>query len=213
MIIMRIVRIGIFQIIVCCLLYGSMQAQSKLRSWKTDEDFNPGFKNMLVIGMIESISFRMETEEVIVRQAKKNDVHAMMGLFKFPPELGVPFEDMAKVRNGLMEEGYDCLLSVAIFGISAKRYIPPDKVYVPIGYYSRFGTYYYNSYSVIRRPGYMTTEDQFFIECNLYSLRDGKLIWSGRTFAFPQNTLSSRIAKFSKQLFKDLKKQGIFTND
>ncbi|WP_297766392.1 hypothetical protein [uncultured Muriicola sp.] len=210
---MKIVRIVIFQVIVCCLFYGSMQAQSKLRSWKTDEDFDPGFKKMLVIGMIESTSFRLETEEVIVSEARKNDIQARMGIFKFPPGLGSPFEDMAKVRNGLMEKGYDGLLSVAIFRISAKRYIPPDKVYVPVGYYSRFGSYYNNSYAVIRTPGYLTTEDQFFIECNLYNLKDGKLIWSGRTSAFPQNTLSSRITKFSKQLFKELKTQGIISKD
>ena len=210
---MATVRIAIFQIIVCCFLYGSIHAQSKLRSWKTDEDFEPGFKKMLVIGMIESISFRMETEEVIVIQARKSDIQAKMGLSKFPPETGNPFEDMTKVRNGLMEEGYDGLMSVAIFGVSAKRYIPPDKVYVPIAYYNRFGNYYNNSYAVIRTPGFMTTENQFFIECNLYNLKDGKLIWSGRTYAFPQNTLSSSITKFSKQLFKELKTQGIIVND
>lgn len=150
---MRTVKILVFQIMVFYISIGQIQAQSKIRSWKTDEDFDPGFKKMLVIGMIESISFRMETEEVIVIQARKNDIQAKMGLSKFPPETGNPYEDIAKVRNGLMEEGYDGLLSVAIFGISAKRYIPPDKVYVPIGYYSRFGTYYDNSYTVIRTPG------------------------------------------------------------
>ena len=210
---MKIVRFIIFQVIVCCLFYGSMQAQSKLRSWKTDEDFDPSFKKMLVIGMMESRSFRTETEDVIVSEARKNGIQARMGIFKFPPELGSPFEDMANLRNGLMEKGYDGLLSVAIFRISANRYIPPDKVYVPVGYYSRFGSYYNNSYAVIRTPGYLTTEDQFFIECNFYNLMDGKLIWSGRTSAFPQNTLSSRITKFSKQLFKELKTQGIISKD
>ena len=209
---MKIVRFIIFQVIVCCLFYGSMQAQSKLRSWKTDEDFDPGFKKMLVIGMIESTSFRTETEDVIVSEARKNDIQARMGIFKFPPGLGSPFEDMAKVRNGLMEKGYDGLLSVAIFRISAKRYIPPDKVYVPVGYYSRFGSYYNNSYAVIRTPGYLTTEDQYFIECNLYNLQDGKLLWSGRTFAFPQTSLNSEVTKFGQRLFKELKARGIIVN-
>jgi hypothetical protein len=160
---MRTVRIVIFQIIVCCLFCGSIQGQSKLRSWKSDENIDQDFKKMLVFGLIESISFRTETEDVIVSEARKNNIQARMGVFKFPPGLGSPFEDMAKVRNGLMEKGYDGLLSVAIFRISAKRYIPPDKVYVPVGYYSRFGSYYNNSYAVIRTPGYLTTEDQFFI--------------------------------------------------
>jgi len=47
-----------------------------------------------------------------------------MGYLLFPPEMGNPFEDMGKVRNGLLEKEYDALLSVAIFGTSAKRYIP-----------------------------------------------------------------------------------------
>jgi hypothetical protein len=136
-----------------------------------------------------------------------------MGYLLFPPEMGNPFEDMGKVRNGLLDKGYDALLSVAIFGTSAKRYIPPERVYVPIAYYNRFGSYYSNSYTMVRTPGYMTTEDQYFIECNLYNLNDGKLLWSGRTFAFPQTSLNSQVTKFGQRLFKELKAQGIFVNE
>jgi hypothetical protein len=185
----------------------------KIRSWKTDDDFDPGFKKILVLGMIERISFRTEAEEAIVIQARKNNLEARMGYVLFPPDLDIPFQDMSKVRSGLVDKGFDALLSLAIFGTSAKRYVPPEKVYVPIGYYNRFGSYYSNSYAVYRTPGYMTTEDQYFIECNLYNTGDGKLIWSGRTFAFPQNSLSSQIAKFSQRLFKELKSQGIIVNE
>ena len=164
----------------------------KIRSWKTDDDFDPGFKKILVLGMIERVSFRTEAEEAIVIQARKNKLEARMGYVLFPPDLGNPFEDMSKVRNGLVDKGFDALLSVAIFGTSAKRYIPPEKVYVPIGYYNRFGSYYSNSYAVYRTPGYITTEDQYFIECNLYSTWGWKthLVW--KNFCIP-----SKLVKFT----------------
>jgi len=73
----------------------------KIRSWKTDDDFDPGFKKILVLGMIERVSFRIEAEEAIVIQARKNNLEARMGYVLFPPDLGNPFEDMSKVRNGL----------------------------------------------------------------------------------------------------------------
>lgn len=210
---MRTIKTLVILIVVNIISIGQIQAQSKIRSWKTNEDFDPNFKKMVVIGMIERMSVRSEMEENIVIQARKNNLDAKMGYLLFPPEMGNPFEDMGKVRNGLLEKEYDALLSVAIFGTSAKRYIPPERVYVPIAYYNRFGSYYSNSYAVVRTPGYMTTEDQYFIECNLYNLNDGKLLWSGRTFAFPQTSLSSQVTKFGQRLFKELKAEGIFVNE
>ena len=130
---MKTIKTAVILIIVNIILTGQIQAQSKLRSWKTNEDFDPNFKKMVVIGMIERISLRSEMEENIVIQARKNNLYANMGYLLFPPEMGKPFEDMGKVRNGLLDKGYDVLLSVAIFGTSAKRYIPPERVYVPIG--------------------------------------------------------------------------------
>jgi len=210
---MRTLKIVAFQIMVYYISIGQIQAQSKIRSWKTDEDFDPNFKKMVVIGMIERIGLRSEMEQNIVIEARKNNLDARMGYLIYPPEMGNPFEDMGKVRTGLLEKEYDALLSVAIFGTSAKRYIPPEKVYMPIAYYNRFGSYYSNSYAVVRKPGYMTTEDQYFIECNLYNLKDGKLLWSGRTFAFPQTSLNSQVTKFGQRLFKALKAQGIVANE
>jgi hypothetical protein len=206
---MKTIKTAVILIIVNIILTGQIKAQSKIRSWKTNEDFDPNFKKMVVIGMIERMSLRSEMEENIVIQARKNNLYANMGYLLFPPEIGNPFENMDKVRNGLLDKEYDALLSVAIFGTSAKRYIPPERVYVPIAYYNRFGSYYRNSYAVVRRPGYMTTEDQYFIECNLYNLQDGKLLWSGRTYAFPQTSLNSQVSKFAHRLFKALKKQEI----
>jgi len=46
------------------------QAQTKIRSWKTDEDFDPNFKKMVVVGIIERMSVRSEIEESIVIQAR-----------------------------------------------------------------------------------------------------------------------------------------------
>lgn len=163
--------------------------------------------------MIERTGMRIDMEQNIAIEARKNNLDPLMGYIIFPPEMGNPFEDMSKVRNGLLEKECDALLSVAIFGTSAKRYIPPEKIYVPIAYYNRFGSYYSNSYAVVRKPAYMTTEDQYFIECNLYNLKDGKLLWSGRTFAFPQTSLNSQVNKFGQRLFKALKAQGIVANE
>ena len=184
-------------------------SQSKLRTWKTDSEFDPKFKKILVLGMIESVSLRSDVEDAIVDQAVKDKVQARMGLSMFPPEMGNPFEDPPAVRKRLQEKGFDVLMTVAFFSTTANRYIPPEKVYVPVGYYNRFGTYYRNSYSVYQRPGYMTTQSKYFIECNLYQIKDGMLIWSARTYAFPQESVDSSIKKFSKKLFKELKAQEV----
>lgn len=190
-------------------IYFSAYSQNKIRAWASEDSSQISFNNVMVIGLFENYSMRLDFEESVVFQAQKNRLKAQEGMNMFPPELGNPFQDMPRVRERLVEKGYDGLISIALFSINSKRYIPPTTVYQPISYYDRFGSYYSRSYAVFSIPGYVKPEEKYFIECNIYELKGGLLKWTARSFSFFTENLEENLKNFNKQMFKDLKNRGL----
>ena len=59
---MKIMKTLVILIVVNIISIGHIQSQSKIRSWKTDEDFDPKFNKMVVIGMFEGRNIRIDME-------------------------------------------------------------------------------------------------------------------------------------------------------
>lgn len=101
------------------------------------------------------------------------------------------------------------MITVALIGTSAKQYVPPSTTYEPLVYYNRFGNYYTRTYALVHTGGYETQDIKYFLEANLYELKEGGLIWSGRSYAFEQEVFNPSVRSFAKKLFKELSNLGI----
>lgn len=165
----------------------------------------------MILGLFEDVVVRDLLEVELVKAAEKRDLTAIESLLYFPPSLGEPFQDAAQTRKNLMEKGFDGLITATIIGTGANRYVPPTSSYQPLIYYNVFRNYYYQTYALVNTPGYITQETKYFIEANLYEMKEGKLIWTGRSYAFNQVLYKSEIQKFAKKLFKQMTKQEVIT--
>ena len=129
----------------------------------------------------------------------------------FPPELGKPFDDTERVKNRLSEKGFDGMLTVALIDVTAKRYVPPETKYEPLVYYDRFANYYYRTHDLVYKPGYFSQDSKYFIETNLYELKVGSLVWSGRSRAFDPQEIKTFVPAYAKKLFKALLEKGVIS--
>ncbi len=197
-------RFQITILFIIILQFSPYKLQAQLRVWETKEAYDSKFSKIMVLGLTEDVLIRDNLEVELVKAAEKRGLNAVESIFFFPPSLGKPFEDAVQTRNNLVKKGFDGLLTATIIGTSATRYIPPSSSYQPFVYYNVFRNYYYQTYALVTTPGYITQETKYFIETNLYSMNDGKLIWSGRSYAFDQEEYKDQIHKFSKKLFKEL---------
>jgi hypothetical protein len=62
---------------------------------------------------------------------------------------------------------------------------------------------------LVYKPGYYTLQTRYFLETNLYEVKGGKLIWSGRSYVFDPQNIERFMAKYAKRLFKELLTAGV----
>ena len=193
------------------ILMNSCASSNHVRDWTSSEDYDRNFKNVLIMGLVNKVSLRNDIEYEMVVAAKKVGLNATYSVAMFPPELGKPFDDTERLKVRLQEAGFDGILTVAVIDVTAERYVPPENQYVPLVYYDRFKNYYYRTEALVYKPGYFSLQTNYFLETNLYELKGGTLVWSGRSFAFDPQDVERAVPSYAKKLFKELLKYEIIT--
>ena len=200
----------VFSVIISLLvLLNSCASTDHVRDWSSSEEYDRLFGNLMIMGLVNKVSLRNEVEYEVTEAAHKIGLKATNSMAMFPPELGKPFDDTERIKVRLQEKGFDGILTVAIIDVSAERYVKPETKYVPLVYYDRFTNYYYRTEALVYKPGYFSLQSRYFMETNLYELKAGKLVWSGRSFAFDAQELERTLPSYAKKLFKELLKEGV----
>jgi hypothetical protein len=84
--------------------------------------------------------------------------------------------DVERVRAKLASEGFDGVITVRLIDVTTEFRTARDPV--PVAYYQVWS--YYGLYWIADRPpDYWTAEQKIQVEVNIYSLKDGKLLWTG----------------------------------
>ena len=194
------------------ILMNSCASTNHVRDWSTSEAYETNFEKILIMGLVNQVSLRNDIEYEMVDAAHKIGLKATNSMAMFPPELGKPFDDTERIKVRLQETGFDGIITVAIIDIAAERYVGPETKYVPLVYYDRFTNYYYRTEALVYKPGYFSLHTRYFLETNLYELKAGKLVWSGRSFAFDAQDVERTVPKYANKLFKELQKEGVIAD-
>ena len=195
--------------LLATILMSSCATKDIVRDWNSGEEHERNVESIMIMGLVNQVSLRSDIEFEMSNAAHKIGLKATNSMTMFPPELGKPFDDTERIKVRMQERGIDAILTVAIIDIKAERYVGPEKTYVPLAYYDRFTNYYYRTEAVVYKPGYFTLQTRYFLETNLYEVKGGKLIWSGRSYVFDPQDVERFVPKYAKKLFKELIKTGI----
>jgi hypothetical protein len=196
-------------IVFVLLLINGCATTTHIREWSSSDEFDRNFKKILIMGLVNNVSLRNDIEGEVIHAARKYNMKSINSMSMFPPELGKPFDDTERVRTRLQESEFDGILTIALIDVTAERYIRPERKYVPLVYYNRFGNYYYRTYAQVYKKGYFALESKYFLETNLYELKNGSLLWSGRSFAFDPHDVEKFVPAYAKRLFKELLEKGV----
>jgi hypothetical protein len=194
------------------ILMNSCATKDIVREWSPSEDHEQKLEKIMIMGLVNQMSLRNDVEYEMADAAHKFGLKATNSMAMFPPELGKPFEDAGKLRLQLQERGFDAIITVAIIDIEDERYVGPEKKYVPMVYYNRFGNYYHRTEVLVYKPGYFSLNTRYFLETNIYELKAGRLVWSGRSTVFDPQDVERFVPRYAKKLFKELQKTGIIAD-
>jgi hypothetical protein len=105
--------------------------------------------------------------------------------------------DQAAVEQKLKADGFDGLIVMRL------KNVEKSQNYVPGSSYGGWYGYRYGS------PGYITTDETFTVETNIYSLKDAKLLWSGTTSTLNPTKMESTIDAIISTIKYELKRQKL----
>lgn len=191
------------------ILISSCATKDIVRDWNSGEEHKRNVESIMIMGLVNQVSLRSDIEFEMSNAARKIGLKATNSITIFPPELGKPFDDTERIKVRMQERGIDAILTVAIIDIKAERYVGPEKTYVPLAYYDRFTNYYYRTEALVFKPGYVSLQTRYFLETNLYEVKTGKLVWSGRSYIFDPRDVERFVPKYANKLFKELLTAGV----
>jgi hypothetical protein len=164
------------------------------KSWKDPNlstDQSIPFKKIFVVAATKDESSNRIVEDKIVAQIK-NAVGVQSYTY-----LKATDTDQKVVEEKLKNDGFDGLIVMRL------KNVEKSTSYVPGSSYGGWYGYRYGS------PGYVTTDENFIVETNIYSLKESKLLWSGTTSTLNPTSMNNTIDAIINTIKYELKKQKI----
>ena len=162
----------------------------------------PKFQKMLVAGILENYLIRQEFEDEMKKLLAKHGVEGVQSYMVLPPK-----NEMmeGELKQRIKESSLDSVLVVRPKAVRKEtEAVVTHGVYLPSPGSNAFWPYWNTAYGEFH-PAATTTKENIIVrmEFNLYSTKDGKLVWSGES-----NTLHSKdFEKLGKEYAQTLVNQ------
>ena len=128
------------------------------------------FEKALVVGLLKDESTRRIAEDKMVAAMKAKAVQSYLYL-----QAGDSKDNADEITARLKKDGFDGIVIMRLADMEkSMSYVPGTSYGGWYGYYSYAAPMHYS-------PGYYTEDKTYYVETNVYSLENDKLLWSGMT--------------------------------
>jgi len=172
-----------------------------VQSWADPSVKSYKFSKVLTVAVIEAPEIRRIAESAMARNIKK---------FKAIPSCTVlekgEERDVEAAKRKLRAEGFDgAVVLRMVSGDNKIQYVAPTMPDPYLSYWS------YNTWAwpINATPGYIKYDQIVQLETLFYSIKDGKLLWSGVSETSNYGDVSNLIDQIAKVIAKELDKKGI----
>jgi hypothetical protein len=166
-------------------------------TWRDPTFAGPPFAKVLVVGSTDNAENRRIFEDAVVGELRARDVGAVASYMLIPDESDVKRE---RVIEAVKASGADCVISTRVVGVETRR----EQVSVQSPFPGDMDLY--RQYSPMEAG---TTIRQDYpiahMESNLFDARTGKMVWWGRSSAFPTANISRLSRELGKSIISSLK--------
>ena len=187
-------------LILIGLMLASCSSTKLEKSW-ADPSFNAvttqPFKKVLIFAPLKDAASQRTAEDKIAAKFKEKSAAVPSYTYLNPSDTNQIILDQK-----LIKDGFDGVISMQLKEVEKSTSYVQGSHYG--GYYGYRGYYGYGAYS----PGYYTEDKTFFVETNLYSLRDNKLLWSGTTSSINPSKFDKTVDEIIYTVKYELQKKG-----
>lgn len=181
-------------------------------SWKDPETSLSPDKKIMVLGLVQdrqgALQGRMEAE--MVAALKQKGYNAVSAFETYGPKTFKGLKE-EKAMSMIRKNDVDQVLTIVMLDKSKEKNYVPGRTNFYRPYYGGFWSYYGGMYNRIYEPGYYTTNTKYFLESNLYNVKNKQLLYSVRTETFDPSSAARMAVVYSQQVVKDMTKQQLIT--
>jgi hypothetical protein len=182
---------------VGALLLSACASTSLVSTWRDPAVSSIHFDKVLVVMPSRDPAQRHSAEDELVRQLAPGRATPSYTLFR-ENELG----DREGLKQRAHEMGFDGLVVFRIAQVEKEATWVPGSYWGP--YYAIGGWPYWD-------PGYVRTDTVVYVETDVYSVGDDRLVWAARSKTYDPRSLRSLVDEVSKSVSKQMKKQGLIS--
>lgn len=150
--------------------------------------------------MLMDESNRRVAEDKLVSLMRTKAVQSYSYLGELPQNI-----DGTRLAEAMKADGYDAILIMRLAKQEKEvSYVPgsyPSSYYSPWGYYGYARPYYGD-------PGYIRTDNYYYVETNLYDLTSNKLIWSGMTSTWEPSNVPGAVEDIANAVHREMIEKG-----
>lgn len=194
---------GVVLCILTAILLSACASTRIINAWHEDRYEGPALERFLVIGMSSNPNRRRYFETAFSRHLAGAGLSAESS-FRLIPDDEIT-EEKDVIEAVISQTSADAILTTRLVDISREEsYVPPTYDYVPLGFYD----YYYPTYRLMFRPGYVVTNTTVILETNVYSAKTKALLWTGNTRSFNPSSADRVVEELSRIVVDELASHG-----
>jgi hypothetical protein len=186
------------------LLACSSSNTAVVSSWKDPTAPARDYKKVLAVFITSDAAVRRTAEDELARKIGGGT----------PSYLVLPdsvLRDGARAKAIVQQQGFDGAVIMRPVALDKETsYVPGSAYAVPVGYRSMWG-YWGTGWGYAYEPGHYTQDKVVYIESNVYSIADEKLVWSSRTKTYNPENVKALVDDIVDQFVAEMKRQGVFT--
>jgi hypothetical protein len=175
-----------------------------VNSWKDPTVPVRQYQKILAVFISSDATARRSGEDEMVRRIPR-----AVASYTVLPDAAL--KDAATARAWVRQNGYDLAVLMRPVAIDKETsYVPgTSSAYaVPVGYRSAWG-YWGTGWGAPYDPGHYKQDKVVYVETNVYSLDDEKLIWSSKTKSYNPESVPKLVDEIVAQSIAEMKKQNV----
>ena len=197
----RIKNMILCLITLLSVIFASCATTELTAVWEAPDSKRP-IKKIAVVGTFQNQTIRNIFEDEFVKLLSDSGIDAVAS-YTFIP--GNKLSEMEHVMSQIREIGADAVLITRLVDIKTEQTYVRERVYVVPEYYYDWG--HYNTY--IYSPGYTVNTEYAYAETNIYSVNEGKMIWSAHSRTQISGTNEKLIRSFVSTIVNRLSESGL----
>jgi hypothetical protein len=170
----------------------------------------PTVKKILIVGLTDNYLVRQEFEDKMEELLAKSGVTGIKSHMVFPPKNELI---EGELRQRIRESTLDAVLVVRPKEVRQEsQEVVTGGFYVPPPGYYTFWPYWNLAYtSVYSTTSYIKQNTVIRAECNIYNVKNEKLIWSGESDTMLEKSFEKMGKGYAQSLFNQLKKNKVIS--